>query len=71
MTLNLKRVGNGYYERNIGDVRISISNPFVHLGEGSKAWQLWIEVEGNVLLDEWFDTKKQASTFGAQFINSL
>tara|TARA_R110001592_G_C12648519_1_gene701048 strand:+ start:87 stop:302 length:216 start_codon:yes stop_codon:yes gene_type:complete len=71
MTLNLKRVGNGYYERNIGDVRISISNPFVYLGEGSKAWQLWIEVEGNVLLDEWFDTKKQASKFGAQFINSL
>ena len=71
MTLNLKRVGNGYYERNIGDVRISLSNPFVYLGEGSEAWQLWIEVEGTVLLNEWFDTKKQASKFGAQFINSL
>ena len=71
MTLNLYRVSKGDYENNSGDVRISLNNPFIMLGEGSKAWQLTIEVAGEELVSQYFDTKKQASTFGAQFINSL
>ena len=71
MRLNLYRVSKGDYENNSGDVRISLNNPFIMLGEGSNAWQLTIEVAGEELVSQYFDTKKQASTFGAQFINSL
>jgi hypothetical protein len=71
MTLNLDRVSKGDYQKNAGDIRISLNNPFTMLGEGSKAWQLTIEVAGEELVSEYFDTKKQASTFGAKFINSL
>tara|TARA_R110002072_G_scaffold256167_3_gene415009 strand:- start:744 stop:959 length:216 start_codon:yes stop_codon:yes gene_type:complete len=71
MTLSLNRVAKGYYENNVGVIRISLNNPYIYLGEGSNSWQLTIEVDGDELVSEYFDTKKQASTFGAQFINSL
>ena len=70
-TLDLKKVSNGYYERNIGEVRISISNPYVYLGEGSNAWECWIEVEGIVLYHEWFQLKRDASRAGANYINQF
>ena len=70
-TLDLKRVSNGYYERNSGEIRISVSNPYVYLGEGSNAWQCWVEVEGIVLYNEWFRTKGDACKAGAGFINQF
>mgnify|MGYP003625790612 FL=1 len=71
MTLNLNRVDKGYYQNNIGSIRISINNPYIYLGEGSNAWQLTIEVAGTELVSEYFNTKKEASQFGANFINSI
>ena len=70
-TLDLKKVSNGYYERNSGEIRISITNPYVYLGEGSNAWQCWIEVEGIVLYNEWFELKRHASKAGADYINQF
>tara|TARA_R110000803_G_C11697873_1_gene285001 strand:+ start:142 stop:357 length:216 start_codon:yes stop_codon:yes gene_type:complete len=71
MQLNLNKIGNGSYYKNLGAIKITLTNPFVYLGEGSNAWQLTIEVEGLELISEYFGTKKQASQFGAAFINSL
>lgn len=73
MKLSLTKVSRGYYERNIGNdlVRISLSNPYRYLGEGSNEWQLYIEVQGELILNEWFSTKKQASEFGAKFLTDL
>jgi len=71
MTLNLNRVAKGYYQNNVGAIRISLNNPYIYLGEGSKAWQLTIEVSGVELISEYFNTKKEASQFGANFINSI
>ena len=71
MTLNLNRVAKGYYEKNVSDIRISLTNPFVYLGEGSNAWQLTIEVCEEELVSQYFDTKKQASQFGARFFQSI
>ena len=70
-TLNLKKVSNGYYERNSGEIRISISNPYVYLGEGSNAWECWIEVEGIVLYNEWFELKRHGMKAMAEFINQF
>tara|TARA_R110000822_G_scaffold240792_3_gene370169 strand:+ start:407 stop:622 length:216 start_codon:yes stop_codon:yes gene_type:complete len=71
MTLSLNRISKGDYEKKAGAIRISLNNPFIMLGEGSNAWQLTIEIAGEELVSEYFDTKAQGSKFGAQFINSL
>lgn len=77
MKLNLTKVSRGYYENNIGNaacnnlIRISLSNPYRYLGEGSNEWQLYIEVQDDLILNEWFSTKKQASEFGARFLTNL
>ena len=71
MALRLNRISKGDYQKRLGDIRIDLNNPFIMLGEGSNAWQLTIEVAGQELVSQYFDTKKQASTFGAQLIKTL
>ena len=71
MTLKLKRLFKGYYENQAGDIKVNLNNPFVFLGEGSNAWQLTIEIGDEELVSEYFQTKKEASEFGAKIINSL
>jgi len=70
-SLDLKRVSSGYYERNVGEVRIQLSNPYVFLGEGSNSWQCVIEVQGDVVYNEWFRTKSDACKEGADYINQF
>ena len=71
MKLRLKRVMPGYYENITKDVRITLSNPYRMLKDGSNAWQLIIEVNDVEVVNEWFDTKKAASSFGAELIYTL
>ena len=71
MRLHLNRLSKGDYQREVGGVRITLVNPYIALGEGSKAWQLVIEVNDLEVVNEYFDTKKQASTFGAELIYTL
>ncbi len=66
--LNLKRIMSGKYNVEAGDISITISNPYRMLKDGSNAWQLWIEVNGKVVVNEWFDTKKQANKFGTNWV---
>ena len=71
MRLHLNRLSKGDYERIVGAIRITLTNPFIALGEGSKAWQLVMEVNDVEIVNEYFDTKKQASNFGAELIYTL
>ena len=66
--LNLKRTMVGHYSVSAEGVSITISNPYRMLKDGSNAWQLWIEVDGEVVVNEWFDTKKQANKFGTNWV---
>ena len=66
--LNLKRTMKGQYSVVAEGISITISNPYRMLNDGSNAWQLWIEVDGEVVVDEWFDTKKQANKFGTNWV---
>ena len=66
--LDLKKTMAGQYSVNAGNVSITISNPYRMLKDGSNAWQLWIEVDGEVVVNEWFDTKKQANKFGTNWV---
>ena len=70
-TLNLKRKHTGIYEVENEEILISISNPYSSDRMGSNAWQLVIEDKTNEdkeLVNEWFDTKKEASQFGARWV---
>ena len=66
--LDLKRIMPGQYSVSAEGVSITISNPYRMLKDGSNAWQLWIEVNGEVVVNEWFDTKKQANKFGTNWV---
>ena len=66
--LDLKRIMPGQYSVTAEGISITISNPYRMLKDGSNAWQLWIEVDGEVVVDEWFDTKKQANKFGTNWV---
>ena len=66
--LDLKRIMPGQYSVTAEGISITISNPYRMLKDGSNAWQLWIEVDGEVLVNEWFDTKKQANKFGTNWV---
>ena len=66
--LDLKRIMPGQYSVVAEGVSITISNPYRMLKDGSNAWQLWIEVDGEVVVNEWFDTKKQANKFGTNWV---
>ena len=70
-TLNLKRKHTGIYEVENEEILISISNPYSADRMGSNTWQLVIEDktnEGKELVNECFDTKKEASQFGARWV---
>lgn len=69
-TLALKRKYKGIYEVENSDILISISNPYSANGMGTNAWETIIECKktGKELRHEWFDTKKQASVFGAKWV---
>ena len=71
ITLNLKRKHTGIYEVETEEILISISNPHSSGGMGSNEWQLVIEdkTDGDKeLVNEWFETKKEASQFGANWV---
>ena len=72
-TLKLKRKYTASYEFKDGNLTIKIVNPFKANGIGSDAWNIVIEhYNGNdddyVYISEYFDTKKQASIFGANWL---
>jgi len=69
-TLALKKQSKGIYEVQNDNILISISNPYSASGMGTNAWETIIECKNSVriLRHEWFDTKKQASEFGAKWV---
>lgn len=72
-TLNLKRKFKSHYEVSEGGLTITVVNPFKSNGMGSDAWNIVIEFyNGNeddyIYISEYFDTKKQASIFGAKWV---
>ena len=70
-TLALNRKYKGIYEVQNEDILISISNPYAaNGGMGTNSWETIIECKktGEELIHEWFDTKKQASEFGADWV---
>ena len=72
ITLNLKKLSKGYYQTEADGITITVSNPFVCCGSGSNAWQLTIEDNTDVLLNNWFDKKSEAMRSGAEWvINNL
>ena len=72
-TLNLKKKSKSHYEVSEGNLTITVVNPYKSNGMGSDAWNLVIEFyNGNedeyIYISEYFDTKKQASIFGAKWV---
>jgi len=69
-TLALKRKYKGIYEVENDKIKISLSNPYSANGFGTNAWELIIynKKNGKELLHEWFETKKEASRFGAKWV---
>ncbi len=71
MTITLNRIYEGYYAKRAGNIEVTVSNPKVSLGSGSNAWQLVItkgEQAEEVLVNEWFDRKKDAYKFATNYI---
>ncbi len=72
-TLALKRKSKANYEVKSDDLTITVENPFKSTGMGSNAWNITIELDnGNdddyIFVSEYFDTKKQASQWGADWV---
>lgn len=70
-TLNLQKKHKGVYEIDTDQITISVSNPKSDSGIGPNLWQLLIIDKTNdweIILNEWFSTKKEASKFGAQWV---
>ena len=72
-TLNLKRKFKSHYEISEGGLTITVINPFKSNGMGSNSWNITIEFYSGkdseyVYVSEYFDTKKQASIFGAKWV---
>jgi len=72
-TLNLKRKFKSHYEISQGGLTITVVNPFKSIGMGSNSWNIIIEFyngneEDYIYVNEYFDTKKQASIFGAKWV---
>jgi len=64
-TLNLRMLYPGYYTNTFGDLTITVSR-------GRVSWQLTIEDEKSVLYQSFFDSKKEAMDYGANWvINNL
>lgn len=72
-TLKLKRKSIAHYEVKSEALTITVVNPFKSNGMGSDSWNVVIEFyngndEDYVYVSEYFDTKKQASQFGAKWV---
>jgi len=72
-TLNLKRKYKSHYGLSHGGLTINVVNPFKSNGMGSDSWNIIIEFyNGNeqdyIYISEYFETKKQASIFGAKWV---
>jgi len=72
-TLNLSRKFKSHYELKCEGLTITVINPFLSDGIGSKSWNIVIEfyngIESDyIYISEYFETKKQASIFGARWI---
>ena len=69
-TLALNKKYRGIYEVENSEIRISLSNAFASNGIGTDSWEMIIECKktNNELVHEWFDTKKEASKFGAKWV---
>jgi hypothetical protein len=64
-TLNLRMLYPGYYTNTFDDITITVS-------KGRVSWQLTIEDEKSVLYQSFFDSKKEAMDYGANWvINNL
>ena len=66
--LDLKKISKGEYKVSHSNVTIKITNPFISNGEGSKEWQLTIEVDNYDVVVEWFSTKREANKFGTNWV---
>ena len=74
-TLRLKRKYKAHYGLTHGALTIDVVNPFKANGMGSDAWNIVIEFyNGNesdyIYVSEYFDTKKDASIFGAMWVEN-
>ena len=69
-TLALKRKYKGEYFVENNQVLIRLLNCFSLTGIGPNSWEIIIEDKnsGKELLHEWFETKKSASKFGANWV---
>ena len=68
-TLNLKKKNKGCYFAKALNIEITIENPFISCGMGSNSWQLVIEIDEEIILNEYFPTKKAASTYASNWVN--
>ena len=74
-TLKLKKYSKANYGINFGDLSIKVVNPYKSNGMGSDAWNIVIEFyngrdEDYIYVSEYFETKKQASIFGAKWVEN-
>ena len=72
-TLKLKRKFKSHYSLSQGGLNIDLVNPFKSNGMGSDSWNIVIEFyngneEDYIYINEYFETKKEASIFGAKWI---
>ena len=68
ITLNLKKQRQGYYSISDNGIEITISNPFKCNGMGTDKWQLNILSGNNLIVNEWFATKKDAVKIGTNWV---
>ena len=74
-TLNLKRKYKSHYWLSHKGLTIDVVNPFKSNGIGSNSWNIVIEFYNGdenkyIYISEYFDTKKQASIFGAKWVEN-
>ena len=67
--LNLKKKSKGSYFVKAQNIEIIIENPFICVGMGSNAWELIILINEEIVLNEYFQTKKSANIFAANWVN--
>ena len=66
-TVNLKKQSAGYYTNSAGSISITVSTPAAVCG-GKVDWQLIVTVESKIVIDTWFDTKKEACQFATEWL---
>ena len=61
-SLQLNRISSGYYTATHDGMTITVSNPEKAMkgAGGDDAWQLVIEIDGEITVDEWLTTKSEA-----------